>query len=67
MKIPNEYLIIHKNFTNIYCKCTQNRYHPFAIDATRTSDSFTRFRTYLFETIQKLIMTMDEKIKDQKL
>ena len=37
------------------------------IDATLTSDNFTRSRTYLFETIQKLIMEIDEKIKVEKL
>ena len=36
------------------------------IDATLASDNLLRFRENILEKIQKLIMTTDEKIRDEK-
>ena len=37
------------------------------IDTTLVSDNPLRFRKNLFEKIYKLIMTIDDKIRDEKL
>ena len=37
------------------------------IDTTLASDNYSRFRKNLLETIYKLIMTIDDKTKDEKL
>ena len=42
--------------------------HSFlVIDATLTSDNPPRFRKNLLERIQKIIMTNEDKIRDEKL
>ena len=52
---------------NLYKKYTGKPYSFLVIDATLASDNPSRFRKNLLETIQKLIMTVDDKIKDEKL
>ena len=42
--------------------------YPFlVIDTTLASDNSLRFRKNLLERIQKFIMKIDDKIKDEKL
>ena len=55
-----------QNFMNLYKKCTTEPYFLLAIDTTLASDNSLRFRKNLLERIQKLIMTIDDKIKDEK-
>ena len=51
-----------KDFMNIYKKCTEKPYSFIDIDATLLSDNPSRFRKNLLERIQKLVMTIDDKI-----
>ena len=53
-----------KDFMNYYKKCTAKLYSFLAIDATFASDKPLRFRKNLLETIQKIIITIDNKIRD---
>ena len=52
---------------NLYKKCTKKPYSFLVIDTTLASDNYSRFRKNLLETIYKLIMTIDDKTKDEKL
>ena len=48
--------------------CTAKPFFFFlVIDTTFATDNPLRFRKNLVERIQKLIMTIDDKIKDKKL
>ena len=51
---------------NLYKKCTAKPYSFLVIDTT-ASDNSLRFRKNLVERIKKLIMTIDDKIEDEKL
>ena len=75
MKIPNkrelqEIALNHssgidfKDFMNIYKKCTAELYSFLVIDASLASD---RKKKHLLERIKKLVMTIDDKIGDEKL
>ena len=58
----------YEDFINLYKKCTANPYSIFLVtDTTPTSDSSLPFRKNLLERISKLIMTIDYKIRDEKL
>ena len=48
-------------------KCTEKSYSFLVIDATLLSDNPSHFRKNLLERIQKLIMTIDDKIRDENL
>ena len=52
---------------NLYKKRTAKPYSLLVIDATFASDNALRFRQNLLERIQKLIMTIDDKIRDKIL
>ena len=78
MKIPNKQEhqriafnnsldINFKEFMNLYKKCTGKLYSFLVIDATLLLDNPTRFRKNLLEKIWKLIITIDDKIRDEKL
>ena len=78
MKIPNKRElqqiafnsssdIDFKDFMNLYKKCTARPYSFLVIDATLASDNPSRFRKNLLERIQKLVLTIDNKIGDEKL
>ena len=78
MKIPNKRElqqiafnhssdIDFQDFMNLYKKCTAKPYSFLVIDATLASDNPFRFRKNLLERTQKLIMTTDDKIRDEKL
>ena len=56
-----------KTFKDLYRKCTEKSYSFLVIDATLASDIHLRFRKILSERISKLIMTIDDKIRDEKL
>ena len=58
--------ITWKNFMSLYKKCSAKPY-SFFIDTTLASDNSSSFRKNLFKKIQKLIMTIDDKIKDEQL
>ena len=51
---------------NLCKKCTAKPYSVLVIDTTPASDNFSPFRKNLLERIEKLIMTIDDKIKDEK-
>ena len=78
MKIPNKQElqqfafnnssgIKFQDFTNLYKKCTAKPYSFLVIDATLAQDNHSCFKKNLLERIQKLIMTTDDKIRDEKL
>ena len=52
---------------SLYQKCTAKQYSFFVIDTTLASDNFSRFRKNLLERISKVIMTIDDNIKNEKL
>ena len=52
---------------NFYKKCTAKPYSVLVIDATLTSDNPLCFRKNLVERIYKIIMRIDDKIRDEKL
>ena len=52
---------------NLYKKCTAKPYSFLVIDTTLALDNPLRFRKNLLEIIQKIIMTIDDKIRDEKL
>ena len=73
MKIPNkgelqQIAFDHSpyiDFPKIFIKNVLKKPYSFlAIDTTLASDNSLRFRKNLFERIQKLIMTVDDEIKD---
>ena len=56
-----------KDFMNFYKKCTAKPYSFLVIDATLASVNLIRFWKNLLERIWKLIITTDDKIRDEKL
>ena len=54
-------------FINFYKKWTSKTYSFLVIDTTLASDNFSRFTENLLERIQNLIITVDDRIKDEKL
>ena len=56
-----------QDFMNRYKKCTKKPYSFLVIDTTLAPDNPFCFRENLSERIQKLIMTIDDKIRDEKL
>ena len=52
---------------NLYKKCTAKPNSCLVIDATFASDYPLRFIKNLSERIEKLIMTIDDKIREEKL
>ena len=50
---------------NVYKKCKTILF--LVVDATRTSDNSLCFRKNLLKRMQKLIMTIDDKVRDEKL
>ena len=56
-----------ENFMNLYKKWSAKPYWFLVIDTTLASDNPSRFRKNLLERILKLIMTIDDKIRDEKL
>ena len=56
-----------KDFMNLYKKYTAKPYSFLVIDTTLPSDNPLCFRKNLLKIIQKIIMTIDNKIRDEKL
>ena len=52
---------------NLYIKCTAKPYSFLVFDATLTSHNPSRIRKNLSEIISKLIMTIDNYIRDEIL
>ena len=52
---------------NLYKKCSEKPYPFLRINATLALDNPLRFRKNLIETIEKLIRTIDDKVRDKKL
>ena len=50
---------------NLYKTCTEKPYSFLVIHTTLGSDNSSRFTNNLLEKIQKLIMTIDDKIKGE--
>ena len=59
--------IFTSDVMNLYKKCTVKPYFVLVIDATLASDNPLHFRKNLVERIQNLIMTINDKIRDEKL
>ena len=77
MKIPNKRETQHiafnhssdidfQDFINVYKKCTEKPYF-YGYWYYSCRDNLLRFRKNLAERIQKLIMTIDNKIRGEKL
>ena len=56
-----------QDFMNLYKKCTAKPYFFLVIDAALASNNILRFRKNLSKRIQKLIIIIDDKIRDEKL
>ena len=54
--------IVYRDFMNLYKKCTAKPYSFLETDTTLAPDNPLRFRKNLLERIQKLIITIDDKI-----
>ena len=54
-------------FKNVAFFFFPNSYSVLVIDATLVSDNPLHFRNHLLEMIYKLIMTIDDKIRDERL
>ena len=73
MKVPNKRELQQIAFNNssdvdfIYKKSTAKPYSFLVIETALASDNSSRFRENLLERIQKLIMTIDDKIRDEKV
>ena len=52
---------------NFYKKCTLKLCYFLVFNATLASDNPSHFRKNLLERIEKLIMTFDDKTRDEKL
>ena len=52
---------------NLYKKCTAKQYYFLVIDAILASDIALRFRRNLLERILKLIMIIEDKIRNERL
>ena len=52
---------------NLYKKYTAKPHSFWVTDATLASNNSSGFRKNLLERIKKLVMTIDDKIKDDKL
>ena len=52
---------------NQYKKCTARPYSLLGVDSTFASDDPLRYKNNLLEKLQKLIITIDDKIRDGKL
>ena len=68
-QIPFNYSsnIDYEDFMNLYKKCTAKPYSFLVIDTTLASDNPLRFRKNLLQRIWKLIMTIDDAVRDEKL
>ena len=55
------------DFMNLYKKFTENPYSFLVIDNTLASDNPSGIRMNLIQIIKKLTMTIDDKIRDEKL
>ena len=56
-----------QNFMNLYKKCTEKPFSFLVIDTALALDNPARFRKNLLERISKLIMSIDDKIGNEKL
>ena len=56
-----------KYFLNLYKRCTSKTYSFLVNDTTLASDNPLPYRCNLLERIYKLIMTIEDKIRDEKL
>ena len=56
-----------RDFMNLYKKSTAKPYSFLVVDSNLSSDNPTRFRKNLLERMQKLIMKIDDKVRDEKL
>ena len=59
--------IYFQDFMNFYKKCTAKSYSLLAIDTFLASDNHFRFRKNLSRKTKKLIMTIDNKVRYEKL
>ena len=55
-----------EEFINLYEICTAKQYYFMVIDTTLASDNSSRFRKNRLERINRLIMTLNDKIIDEK-
>ena len=55
-----------KNFMNLYTKCTAKPYFFLDIDANLVPDNSSSFKKNLLKRIWKLIMAINDTIRDEK-
>ena len=56
-----------QNFINIYKKCTAKSYAFLVTDTTLASDNSSRLRKNILATIEKLIVIINDKIRNEKV
>ena len=56
-----------QDFMSLHKRSTTEPYCFLVIDTAPSSDNSSHFRKNLLETLQKLIMTIDDIIKDENL
>ena len=56
-----------QDFINLYKKSSEKPYSFLFIDTTLESDNRSRFRKNLFETMKKILVTTECKIRDENL
>ena len=56
-----------QDLMNLYKNCTAKPYSFLVIYTTLASDNSSRFRNNLSGRMQKLIITIEDKVKDEKL
>ena len=56
-----------QDFINLYKKSSEKPYSFLFIDTTLKSDNRSRFRKNLFETMKKILVTTECKIRDENL
>ena len=52
---------------NLYKKCTAKPYSFLVIDTTLATDNPLRFRKSFFQKEHKIVMNLDDRIRDKKL
>ena len=68
--ITQSYFAVPKNirlYSTHYTNKFQTKFYFLVIDTTLALDNSTRFRINFLEILQKLIMAINDKIKDEKL
>ena len=64
LAINNSSNIDFKDFMKLYKKCTEKLFSFLVSDATWLADTLVRFRHNILESLLKVTMAIDEKVRD---